>query len=59
VRVKLEQRAGSWVAQPTGPQGSHIQSSLVGADGVAVFGRDDSVLEEGSDVTVEVWKPPQ
>jgi molybdopterin molybdotransferase len=58
VRVALEQEGGDWIAKPTGAQGSHIQSSLLGAHGLAVFDRDESILEPGSDVTVEVWKLP-
>jgi molybdopterin molybdotransferase len=58
VRVRLAAGNGGWQATPTGPQGSHIQSSLVGCHGVARFGVEESVLEAGSDVTVEVWRLP-
>ncbi len=46
-------------ATPTGPQGSHIQSSLINCHGVALFERDKSRLEAGSTVTVEVWRLPE
>jgi molybdopterin molybdotransferase len=59
VRVRLESGAGGWRATPTGPQGSHIQSSLVGCHGVARFGRDETRLEAGTPVVVEVWRLPQ
>jgi molybdopterin molybdotransferase len=59
VRVALEWSEGGWVARPTGPQGSHIQSSLVGAHGLAIFERDETLLEEGAHVTVEVWRLPE
>jgi molybdopterin molybdotransferase len=58
VRVQLELREGRWFATPTGPQGSHIQSSLVDCHGVALFGQDESRLEAGSEVMVEVWHLP-
>jgi len=58
VRVRMVQRDGEWFATPTGPQGSHIQSSLVDCHGVARFGRDQSELTEGQRVTVEIWRLP-
>jgi molybdopterin molybdotransferase len=58
VRVRLEPGPDGWRATPTGPQGSHIQTSLVECNGVARFEREDSVLEAGSPVVVEVWSLP-
>lgn len=58
VRVALEQNPDGWAARPTGPQGSHIQSSLLEADGLAVFEREETFLEAGAEVTVEVWRLP-
>ena len=58
VRVKLRLSEEGFVAEPTGAQGSHIQSSLVGCHGVARFAVEASVLEEGDPVTVEVWRLP-
>ncbi len=58
VRVRLSNRDGGWFATPTGPQGSHIQSSLIDCHGVARFGREDSKLAEGQRVTVEIWRLP-
>ncbi|MGH2698289.1 MAG: molybdopterin molybdotransferase MoeA [Actinomycetota bacterium] len=58
VRVRLTSREGEWFATPTGPQGSHIQSSLIDCHGVASFGREQSKLAEGQPVTVEVWRLP-
>jgi molybdopterin molybdotransferase len=58
VRVALEQDPNGWAARPTGPQGSHIQSSLLEADGVALFEREETFLEAGVEVTVEVWRLP-
>jgi molybdopterin molybdotransferase len=59
VRVRLEPLGARWRASPTGSQGSHIQSSLIDCHGVARFGRDDSLLEAGSEVVVEVWHLPE
>jgi molybdopterin molybdotransferase len=58
VRVRLSYSGNEWIATPTGPQGSHIQSSLVGAHGVARFAVELSKLERGDEVVVEVWKLP-
>ncbi len=59
VRVALEQSEGGWAAVPTSSQGSHIQSSLVGAHGLAIFEREETLLEEGEPVIVEVWRLPE
>ena len=58
VRVRLREENGAWKATPTGPQGSHIQSSLVECDGIARFARDATRLERGSPIVVEVWRLP-
>ena len=58
VRVRLSFEDHGVVATPTGPQGSHIQSSLVDCHGVARFPLDATVLEAGDAVVVEVWKLP-
>ena len=58
VRVRLRADSEGWLATPTGPQGSHIQSSLVECDGVARFAADLTLLEAGAEVVVEVWRLP-
>jgi molybdopterin molybdotransferase len=58
VRVRLQPGESGWRAMPTGAQGSHIQSSLVGANGVARFPPEATRLAAGSPVTVEVWSLP-
>jgi molybdopterin molybdotransferase len=58
VRVRLAVSEGEWTATPTGPQGSHIQSSLVGCHGVARFARELTRLDRGTEVEVEVWRLP-
>ncbi|MDQ3940496.1 MAG: molybdopterin molybdotransferase MoeA [Actinomycetota bacterium] len=58
VRVRLAASRDGWRATPTGPQGSHIQSSLVGCHGVARFAPELTQLPAGARVTVEVWRLP-
>jgi molybdopterin molybdotransferase len=50
LRVRLEHRDGSVVAIPNGPQGSHIVTSLVGADALALIAPGDGALEQGETV---------
>lgn len=58
VRVYLDRADDRWFATPTGPQGSHMMSSLAGCDGLAIFPADESVREMGAEITVELWKIP-
>lgn len=58
VRVRLEAGAEVWTAHPTGPQGSHVTSSLVGCHGVAIAPAGIDRLESGTEVIVEVWRLP-
>ena len=37
IRVRLEPRDGTVVAVPNGPQGSHVITSLLGADALALI----------------------
>ena len=59
VRVILSHRDGRWLATPTGAQGSHIQSSLIDCNGVARFDIDETKIDAGSEVIVEVWRLPE
>jgi molybdopterin molybdotransferase len=59
VRVGLQLRNGKWFATPTGPQGSHIQSSLIDCNGVARFDIEETKIEAESGVIVEVWRLPE
>src|SRR5918996_4641597 len=59
VRVRLRMRDGRWFATATGAQGSHIQSSLIDCDGVARFDIEETGIDAGSDVVVEVWRLPE
>jgi len=49
VRVRID---ADGAATPTGPQGSHILSSLLGADGLAVIPRGTKRLPAGAQVDV-------
>jgi molybdopterin molybdotransferase len=54
VRVSLATDPdGTLRATPTGPQGSHITSSMVGADGLAIVERGEGGVDAGSVVGVE------
>jgi molybdopterin molybdotransferase len=50
IRVRLDPDGR---AHTTGPQGSHVLSSMVGADGLAIVPRGDGELEAGSLVELE------
>jgi molybdopterin molybdotransferase len=53
VRVTLQRRDGRTVAIPTGAQGSHILSSLLGADALAMVPAGVGELAAGSPVALE------
>ena len=53
VRVRLERRNGALVATPNGPQGSHIVTSLLGADALAFIPAGEGELEAGAAVALE------
>lgn len=53
IRVRLERRNGTTVAIPNGPQGSHVMSSLLGADALAFIPRGDGELPAGAQVALE------
>jgi molybdopterin molybdotransferase len=53
VRVLLGSREGVLEATPTGPQGSHVTTSLAAADALAFVGGGDGVAAAGAPVGVE------
>jgi molybdopterin molybdotransferase len=53
VRVRLERQNGRLVATPNGPQGSHLVTSLLGADALALIAPGEGVIEAGATVTLE------
>ncbi|MBM3705539.1 MAG: molybdopterin molybdotransferase MoeA [Actinobacteria bacterium] len=56
VRVKLEQGQGQIYFRLTGMQGSGILTSMVEADGLAVFPEDRGTIEKDSEVEVYILK---
>jgi molybdopterin molybdotransferase len=53
VRVRLEESDGRLVARLNGPQGSHVITSLVGADALALIGPGEGAVEPGTTVALE------
>jgi molybdopterin molybdotransferase len=53
IRVRLELRTGGLTAIPNGPQGSHILTSLVGADALAMIPSGQVPAAAGTLVTLE------
>jgi molybdopterin molybdotransferase len=53
IRVTLELREGELVATPTGKQDSHLLTSLVRADSLALIPSGDGELPAGSAVRLE------
>jgi molybdopterin molybdotransferase len=53
VRVRLQRRDGHLTAIPNGAQGSHVLSSLLGADALAMVPSGQGILEAGSTVALE------
>src|SRR5205807_5226835 len=53
LRVRLERQDGNLLAIPNGPQGSHLVSSLVGADALAFIPAGDGELPAGTSVALE------
>lgn len=53
VRVRLERQNGRLVATPNGPQGSHIVTSLLGADALALIAAGEGEIEAGETVPLE------
>jgi molybdopterin molybdotransferase len=53
VRVRLERQNGRLVATPNGPQGSHLVTSLLGADALALIAPGTGAMEVGATVALE------
>lgn len=58
VRCRLELTPEGWLAHPTGHQGSHVLTSMLGADALAVVERGEGEAERGSSVTVQLLRVP-
>jgi molybdopterin molybdotransferase len=52
LRVRLEDQDGTLVALPNGPQGSHVITSLVGADALALIPAGQGTLDAGTVVAL-------
>ncbi|HLY50873.1 MAG TPA: gephyrin-like molybdotransferase Glp [Solirubrobacteraceae bacterium] len=52
IRVRLEHMNGETIAHPNGPQGSHVITSLVGADALALIPRGEGPLAAGATVAL-------
>ncbi|HET6831835.1 MAG TPA: gephyrin-like molybdotransferase Glp [Solirubrobacterales bacterium] len=56
IRVRLEAGARGWEATPTGPQGSHVLTSMLGADGLAFAPADAGELPAGTELVTELLR---
>jgi molybdopterin molybdotransferase len=54
VRCRLETRPDGWHVRPTGPQGSHILTSMLHADALALVPAGEGELAVGAHVEVEL-----
>ena len=54
VRVRLDSEDDRLLATPTGPQGSHMVTSMLGADGLALIASGPGAAEAGERVDVEL-----
>jgi len=52
VRCRLHQREDGLHAEPTGPQGSHVLSSMLGADALAMIASDSTSVRAGERVPI-------
>ena len=54
VRCRLELGGEGWLAHPTGPQGSHVLTSMLDADALAILPPSDTPYPAGTQVEVEL-----
>jgi molybdopterin molybdotransferase len=54
VRCRLSIGADGWLAEPTGEQGSHILTSMLGADALALIPIDSGSVRAGQRVEIEL-----
>jgi molybdopterin molybdotransferase len=54
VRCRLRASDGGWIAEPTGAQGSHVLSSMLGADALALIPSRSLGVSAGERVTIEL-----
>ena len=58
VRCRCERREDGWHAEPTGPQGSHILTSMLGADALAIDAERRRRVRAGERVEIELLRAP-
>jgi molybdopterin molybdotransferase len=61
VRCRLRAREDGWHAEPTGAQGSHILTSMLGADALAIVPAPSTGVRAGERVRIEplvAWRGP-
>lgn len=54
LRCRLEARADGWHVRPTGPQGSHVLTSMLDAEALAILEADRGDVRAGESVTIEL-----
>ena len=54
IRVRLELRDDGWHARPTKEQGSHVLTSMLGADALAILRTESATVEAGERVEIEL-----
>ena len=54
VRCRLELRDDGWHARTTGEQGSHVLTSMLGADALAMIPTDSGTVSAGTRVEIEL-----
>jgi len=57
VRCRVRLRESGWEAEPTGPQGSHVLTSMVGAQALAIIPSASGSLRAGEPVQIELLVP--
>jgi molybdopterin molybdotransferase len=57
VRCRLRLSETGWEAEPTGPQGSHILTSMLGAQALAIIPSASGTVSAGTRVPIEPLEP--
>jgi molybdopterin molybdotransferase len=57
VRCRIGVHADGWHAEPTGAQGSHVLSSMLGAEALAIVPTDTVMVRAGERVEIEPLQP--
>jgi molybdopterin molybdotransferase len=57
VRCRLELTDDGWQAHPTGDQGSHVLTSMLGADALVTIGAEETTVGAGATVLAEPFAP--